>query len=164
MEKRSLRFATCMLPICALGIALFIVGCADSKRSKAAKASLRDPDVVRYRLLLRENAVDRDEAFRCYGACQEQTSPDGYLKCLMDCPGAEQESGLKCAAHEIPPVAACLTARRVPMNDEMDPGWVVLSVVAGTAIVISLASVCASSNSQCNYPLSPIGAQPQSPQ
>lgn len=114
---------------------------------------------MRYRLLLRDNPVDPGEAFRCYGGCQSQATPVGYVNCLTTCPGFEKDPGFRCAEYEVPPVAACLTARKINTDDEVDPGLIVLGVLAGTAIVIGLASVCAaSSSSQCNYP---VGLYPQ---
>ncbi len=128
-----------------------VVGCGSAQKRDVSAGS-RDPDAVRYRLLLRENPVDSAGAFRCYGGCQSAQSPDAYVDCLSACPGFERHSGFRCEDHEVPPVAACLTARKVPLGKEPDPGLVVLSVIAGTAIVVSLASVCASSpSSQCGY-------------
>lgn len=127
------------------------LGCSGSQKDAKRYSSL-DPDAVRYRLLLRENPVDSGEAFRCYGSCQEARSPTSYMECLQACPGFEVSSGMRCMDHEIPPVAACLTARRVVLSGEPDPGLVVLSVIAGVAVVVGLASVCAASAStQCNY-------------
>ncbi len=136
------------------GIALlliFALACGGSKKD-AKSMSMLDPDAVRYRLLLRENPVDSGEAFRCYGSCQSAKSPDSYMSCLQDCPGFERSVGMRCAPHEVPPVAACLTARKVVVKDDMDPGLVVLSVIAGVAVVVALSSVCAASSAtQCGY-------------
>jgi hypothetical protein len=115
-----------------------------------------DPDTVRYRLPLRENPVDSPAAFRCYGACQSQGTPDGYVECLSECPGFEVDHGFRCMDHEVPPVAACLTARKVGVKDDMDPALVVLTVIAGVAVVVGLSSVCAASaSSQCGYSIYP---------
>lgn len=139
-------------------LSVLLAGClACSGSQKSPASALRDPEVVRYRLLLRDNPVDKDGAFRCYGRCQSEPTPDGYLQCLQGCPGFEITSGVKCASYEVPPVAACFTARKVPLKDEMDPSLVVLAVVANVAIVVALASVCAStSTNQCGYvPVTP---------
>jgi hypothetical protein len=112
---------------------------------------LSDPEAVRYRLRLRENPVDPGQAFRCYGQCQSQSSPQGYLQCLTECPGFEITQGMRCDSHEVPPVAACFTARQVPLQSEPNAGWLVLAVIANVALVVTLASVCASSSSQCGY-------------
>jgi hypothetical protein len=126
--------------------------CCAGPQKKDPSAAIRDPDAVRYRLILRDNSVDKGEAFRCYGACQSATTPDGYVRCLSECPGFETDPGYKCADYEVPPIAACLTARKVRSTDEITPGYVVLSVVAGVAITVALASVCsASASSQCGY-------------
>lgn len=139
----------------ALAVALSVVaaGCGKKKPSGTPK---RDAAVVRYRLLLRENPVSPQAAFHCYGACQEQETPAGYLGCLEECPGFDTTPGITCAGYEVPPVAACFTARKVDVSDELDPGWVVLAVIAEVAIIVSLASVCASTSSgQCNPAGSP---------
>lgn len=100
--------------------------------------------------------MDPGEAFRCFGGCQSQSTPNGYVECLTACPGFQMDHGFFCADYEVPPIAACITARKVREDDELDPGWVVLSVVASVAIVVALSSVCgASSSSQCGYPLYP---------
>lgn len=137
--------------VAALLIFTLTLGCSGSKKD-AKSHSMLDPDAVRYRLLLRENPVDSGEAFRCYGGCQSAKSPDGYMACLKECPGFELSVGMRCADHEIPPVAACVTARKVPVKDDMDPGLVVLYVIANVAVVVALSSVCASSSqTQCGY-------------
>jgi hypothetical protein len=116
--------------------------------------------VARYRLPLRYNSVDPGAAFRCYGHCQAQQSPVGYLKCLAECPGFEITEGVRCADTEVPPVAACFTVRQIPKQSEPSQGWVVLAVIANVALIVGLASVCASSASQCgygyNYPPGPL--------
>lgn len=139
----------------ALTLALIasLASCGGPKRSVGG-AKL-DPDVVRYRLPLRENPVDPAEAFRCYGACQPEETPDSYLACLMECPGFDTTHGLMCADYEIPPHAACFTARKLRPNEEVPPGWIVVGVALKTAIVISLASLCASSQSCNNWSYPP---------
>lgn len=127
------------------------LSCAGDRNKKAIKAQFRDPNTVRYRLQLRDNHVDRGEAFRCYGACQKQATPRGYVDCLTECPGFERDPGFMCADYEVPPVAACLTVRKVKADDELDPSLVVLSTIGQTALVIGLVSVCASMGSpQCD--------------
>jgi hypothetical protein len=126
--------------------------CIACTGQRTASAPQRDPsEAVRYRLRLRENPVDSGAAFRCYGACQAHTAPKAYIDCLSECPGFEITAGEVCAAYEVPPVAACFTARKVPYRQEMDPGLIVVAVIANVALVIGLASLCASSSSQCGY-------------
>jgi hypothetical protein len=139
------RFASTVATVVALCVA-----CSNAQRG--ANAPRGDPsDAVRYRLRLRENPVDSGAAFRCYGACQAQTAPKAYIECLNQCPGFEVTAGEACAPYEVPPVAACFTARKVPYRKEMDPGLIVVAVIANVALVIGLASLCASSSSQCGY-------------
>jgi hypothetical protein len=129
--------------------------------AQSAEEALEDPNAARYRLLLRENPVDPGQAFRCYGQCQSQTSPQGYLQCLAECPGFDVTEGMRCSAEEVPPVAACFTVRQAPKGSEPTPGWVVLGVVANVMLLVTLASVCASSSSQCGYGyLPPPGGPP----
>lgn len=110
--------------------------------------------VVRYRLPLRNNPIDPGLALHCYADCQPRTTPEDYMSCLEACPGFETTSGVACGAQEVPPIAACFTARQVPPASEPEAGTVVIGVVAGFSVVVALASVCASSNTQC-YVLSP---------
>jgi Na+/H+ antiporter NhaB len=52
---------------------------------------------------------------------------------------------------EVPPVAACFTAREANRAIEQDNGDVVIATIAGVVLVVALASVCASSSStQCS--------------
>jgi hypothetical protein len=125
--------------------------CSSTASPGRSADDLDEPGVVRYRLLLRNNAVDPGQAFRCYGSCQSQRSPAGYLQCLTDCPGFEITPEIRCADTDVPPVSACFTVRRVPKQSEPPPGWVVLAIVANIALIVTLASVCASSSSQCGY-------------
>ncbi len=142
----------------------FCLGCGGASPHVESAADLEDPNAARYRLLLRENPVDSGQAFRCYGQCQAQTTPQGYLQCLAECPGFEITQGMRCAADEVPPIAACFTVRQIPRQSEPSPGWVVLAVIANMALIVTLASVCASSSSQCgynyNYPYSPAPPPP----
>jgi hypothetical protein len=139
----------------AAGLLITLLGsapaCSSGKGQSATADDLSDPDVARYRLPLRYNPVDPGSAFRCYGQCQAETSPNGYLKCLAGCPGFEITQGHRCADDEVPPIAACFTVRQIPKQSEPSPGWVVLAVIANVALIVTLASVCASSASQCGY-------------
>lgn len=117
--------------------------------SSPHKANAPSGEVMSYRLPLRDNPVDPGEAFRCYGHCQEETSPKGYLACLSDCPGFVITPGEACYPHDVPPVAACLTVRKIPKTEQVDQGMVVLAVVGSFLLVVGLASLCASSHSQC---------------
>jgi hypothetical protein len=132
-----------------LSLALCLA-CSGSRLGRGGSTASAAPGtVVRYRLPLRHNPVDSGEAFRCYGACQPQTTPNGYLDCLADCPGFEVTDGAVCDKFDVPPEAACLTARKIPMTSEPDPGLVVLAVVGTFLVVIAASSLCASSSSQC---------------
>ena len=134
------------------------VACASchtrSKRRYGSFLLPPDPAVnaTRYRLLLRNNPVDPGDAFRCYGACQPQTTPRGYLDCLSACPGFEVTQHEYCAKDDVPPVAACLTVRRMPAKAEIPTGLLVLAVIGSFMLVIGAQSLCASSKSQCGYP------------
>lgn len=143
---------------CAALLSLLLavcLGCSGAAQPPGTASDLDDPDVARYRLKLRENPVDRGQAFRCYGQCQSQKGPTGYLQCLTECPGFEITPGVRCGSDEVPPVAACFTVRQIPRQSEPDPGWIVLAVVANVALIVTLASVCASSQSQCGYGYAP---------
>ncbi|HEY5372604.1 MAG TPA: hypothetical protein VIK01_02920 [Polyangiaceae bacterium] len=132
-----------------LGLVPF--GCHGQSNPGAAYAHRPDPDTTRYRLLLRANPVDPGGAFRCYGACQSQESPRGYLDCLQACPGFEITAGEYCSPNEVPPVAACFTARKVRAGTEPPPVGLVLAVLGSFLLVIAASSLCASSSSQCGY-------------
>ena len=143
-----------------------LLACSGTQ-SGSRSADDYDPNVARYRLLLRNNPVDPGEAFRCYGGCQEEKSPDGYLLCLTECPAFEVEQGVACRPHEVPPVAACITARRLDKaKDELHPGYVVVATILSIALVVSTASACVSSPTCGGYyyvPMSGTGpgfAQP----
>lgn len=111
------------------------------------------PGVVRYRLPLRKNPIDPGLALHCYADCQPRTTAEDYIRCLEDCPGFETTAGVACSAEEVPPIAACFTARQVPPASEPERGTIVIGVVAGFALVVALASVCASSSTQCHATL-----------
>lgn len=142
-RDRRPAFLSLLLAVC--------IACSSGTSGGKSADDLSDPDAARYRLPLRHNAVDPGAAFRCYGQCQSQPSPVGYMQCLAECPGFEITDGVRCAAADVPPVAACFTVRKIPKQSEPSPGWVVLAVVANVALIVGLASVCASSASQCGY-------------
>jgi|GEM_PF-1970686 len=148
-------------------LSVLLAGClaCSSTASQGQSADDHDdPGVARYRLPLRYNAVDPGQAFRCYGQCQPQPTPGGYLQCLAACPGFEMTPGAHCAQDEVPPIAACFTVRQIPKQSEPSPGWVVLAVIANVALIVTLASVCASSSSQCGYGYTyPNGSGPPPP-
>ena len=147
-----------------LSAALLLLSAACARGGPASSADpLRDPDAARYRLPLRYNPVDPGQAFRCYGQCQSQQSPQGYLQCLSECPGFDITQGVRCSADEVPPIAACFTVRQIPAKSEPSPGWVVLAVIANVALIVTLASVCASSPSQCGYGYYYAPGQPPPP-
>lgn len=136
------------LRVVALGLAV-LVGCnnVEVKRPK------RSGDTIRYRLKLRENSVSPPEASRCFAACQSQNSPKKYVDCLSECPGFEKTPGEYCSASEVPPVAACLTVRQIPVTKEVPTGLVVLAIVGQMALVVGAVSLCSISNSNCGmYP------------
>jgi hypothetical protein len=136
-RERSLAERCTVLPI---ALSLATATCGGS--SSAAKSSSEyDPEVARYRLLLRENPVDPGEAFRCFGSCQKETKPDGYLGCLAQCPGFEVTQGIACHRSEVPPVAACITAGRLHGDrDEVEAGHVVVAVLASVALIVAVGS------------------------
>jgi hypothetical protein len=128
------------------------LGCGGSTPTVAAPTVAHDDaEVTRYRLLLSENAIDPGRAFRCYAACQKQKAPEDYLRCLSECPGFEQTSGIACAPNEVPPLAACFTARPVPVGSEPKARGVVIAVIADVALVVGLSSICASQTEPCSY-------------
>jgi hypothetical protein len=126
-----------------------VLACSGSSKPPAAAA--RESGVVRYRLELRNNHVSPRDAFRCYGGCQSAASPEAYLECLATCPGFEVTPGVRCSKEEIPPVAACLTIRKIPRQEPIPAGVVVLGTVGAFLLVVGAASLCAASSSQCGY-------------
>jgi hypothetical protein len=128
--------------------------------STAQSAGAFDPDVARYRLLLRENPVDPGEAFRCYGRCQSHTQPDQYLGCLAKCPAFEVTEGVACRREEVPPVAACITARRLPSKKEIQPGYIVVAVLAEVALIVAVGAACTNANSCTGYYFSTLPPPP----
>jgi hypothetical protein len=111
-------------------------------------------DETRYRLRLRENPVDPGEAFRCYGACQTQSTPRGYVDCLSACPGFERTPKEYCTKEEVPPVAACFTVRKVLAKPPPDESLIVIGIVGSFLLVIGAQSLCTSSQSLCGIPSS----------
>ncbi len=145
-KRAALTWGQILVFLCS---GLGLGGCSGDQKKNSP--NYRDPDTIRYRLLLRENRVDHDGAFRCYGKCQSQETPQGYVECLSSCPGFERDPGFKCADYETPPIAACLTVRKVDAKDELDPNLIVLKEIAGVLLVVGLASVCSATSSpaQC---------------
>lgn len=137
------------LTACLVCLAIACSGSPSSRKSASAKKAGAPGSVVRYRLLLRENPVDSGEAFRCYGRCQGEADPKGYLKCLSGCPGFEVKQGVACEKYETPPEAACLTARKLPATSEVPPGYVVLAIIGSFMFIVGASSLCALSGSQC---------------
>ena len=79
--RRGAAFLSLLLAVC--------LGCSSAAPKAGTASDLDDPNAARYRLQLRENPVDPGQAFRCYGQCQSQDGPKGYLQCLTECPGFE---------------------------------------------------------------------------
>jgi hypothetical protein len=136
------------------GVGLVMVGLLVGCNGVPAKPPKR-PDTVRYRLLLRENPVNPREASHCFAQCQSTTTPKAYVECLSQCPGFETTDGEYCSKTEVPPVAACLTVRKVPAGKETPPGMIVLAVIGQVALVVGAASLCSISSSQCGMQLPP---------
>jgi hypothetical protein len=128
-----------------------LMGCS----SVPAKPPKRPGETIRYRLLLRENPVSPREASLCYSACQAQSTPKKYVECLSACPGFETTPGEYCSKSEVPPVAACLTVRKIPATREPPPGLIVLAIIGEVALVIGAASLCSISSSQCGLVVPP---------
>lgn len=147
------RLSIALIPIITLSL-----GCGGAQSTSST--SNYDPDVARYRLLLRHNPVDPGEAFRCYGRCQEHTTPDAYLTCLTRCPAFEATQGVACAPDEVPPVAACITARRLPDREETNSGYKVVAIIANVALIVALGVACTSSTTCGAYYYAPPGQLP----
>ncbi len=139
---------------------LLILTFACGGPQSTAKASQYDPNVARYRLLLRDNPVDSGEAFRCYGACQDHTTPDAYLGCLTLCPAFEATQGVACSPDEVPPIAACITARRLPDHEETNAGYKVVAIIANVALIVALGAACTASTTCGAYYYAPPGQLP----
>jgi hypothetical protein len=130
---------------------LGLFGC----NSAPPKAPPKRADTIRYRLLLRDNAVSPQDALHCYSGCQSTRTPKQYIECLSQCPGWEETDGEYCSNTEVPPVAACLTVRKISAKKEPPPGMVVLAVVGEIALVVGAASLCSISSSQCGMQMPP---------
>jgi hypothetical protein len=127
------------------------LGCAGSQPGPATPNAGAGEEVTRFRLPLSDNPIDPGAAFRCHADCQEQDTPDGYLQCLSGCPGFEQTPGIACAPNEIPPLAACFTARPAPEGSEPRTGSVVVAIIRNIPVVVGVAAVCASQTEPCSY-------------
>jgi hypothetical protein len=138
------RFAVLLLQ------ALACAGSQGSGVGSPASSEGGSAGLVRYRLPLRHNSVDAGQALRCYADCQSKQTPPEYLECLKACPGFETTPGSACEPNEVPPLAACFTARQLEPSSEPQPGSVVIGVLSGFTFVVGLASVCASSETQCS--------------
>lgn len=135
---------------CALCLTTALaLGCAGSQSHHESVRDPYDPGAVRYRLLLRENPVDPGEAFRCYGDCQSEPSPQGYLDCVMRCPGADTTAGVHCAQTDVPPVAECFTVRKVKVEKGAPVAYLVLEVLGDYLLIVALDALCAYSTSRC---------------
>jgi hypothetical protein len=144
--------ATLGLERLAAALLIGCLHCAGGRPAPLTSAGAgQTAEVTRYRLLLQQNPVDPGQALRCYGACQSQDSPEKYLSCLAECPGFEQTPGVACAPNEVPPFAACFTARPLAAGSEPNRSSVVIAVVGDIPLVVGLASVCASQTEPCAY-------------
>lgn len=128
-----------------------LLGCNNVKVQSPKKTG----ETIRYRLLLRENPVSPRDALHCFSGCQSSRTPSEYVDCLSQCPGFETTPDEYCSNTEVPPVAACLTVRKVPAGKEPPPGMVVLAIVGSVALVVGAASLCSISSSQCGMQLPP---------
>src|SRR5687768_4892831 len=77
----------------ALLLSLSVLSASCNSATPPARSRSEAGPSVRYRLLLRDNAVDPGEASRCYGRCQAAATPALYLECLSSCPGFEKTDG-----------------------------------------------------------------------
>ncbi len=122
-----------------------VVACNNVKATHPKK----EGNTIRYRLLLRGNPVSSSDAAHCFAQCQAATTPNAYVDCLAECPGFEKTPGEYCSNTDVPPEAACLTVRVVPVKKELPPGLVVLAIVGEVALVVGAASLCSISSTQC---------------
>jgi hypothetical protein len=165
----SIEFVVMARRVFSLFLALS-VGCASAYSNKASTAPPRrasasgatpkgparphragDADLISYRLPLRDNPVDPGGAFRCHGRCQAQRTPRAYLECLAQCPGFEVNEGVACAHGDVPPVARCITARKVRLSEQVDPRLMV-AVIGEIAIVVALATLCTTGSCGGGFP------------
>jgi hypothetical protein len=137
-----------------VGLLAAALGCGSNyppPAAPSAQPSAASAEVTRFRLPLSNNSVDPAAALRCHAGCQKSDTPDGYLACLSECPGFERTPGVACAPHEVPPLAACFTARPAPVGSEPRAGSVVVAVIAGVPVMVGVAALCASQTEPCSY-------------
>lgn len=140
------------LAVVLISSSLVLGGCQPRRRPSWEEAlPLPDPHAndTRYRLRLRDNPVGSAEAFRCYGACQAQSTPREYVDCLSGCPGFERTPNEYCTKEDVPPVAACFTVHKVLAKPPPDPSLIVIGIIGGFLLVIGAQSLCTASESQC---------------
>lgn len=130
------------------------LGCSSSRPAPAEPRTTALAGVTRLRLPLSNSTVDPGAALRCYADCQAWDAADGYLECLSECPGFETTPGVACAPNEVPPLAACFTARPAPLGSEPQAISSVVVVIGDVPVIIGVAAVCASQTEPC----SPAGA------
>jgi len=162
-EPRSCRAGTGARVLSLILILSLSLGCGGARTGAKRATTKYNPDVARYRLLLRENPIDPAAAFRCYGSCQSLDKPDTYLDCLTKCPGFEVTKGFACAPYELPPDAVCITARRLPDKQEIGPDYKVVAVIANVALIVALGVACSSSPTCGAYHFAAPGQRPVSP-
>ena len=126
------------------------LGCGSSQMASSQPHTGEPADVTRLRLPLSENPVDPGAAVRCYGDCQQQATPQGYLECLSSCPGFETTPGVACAPNEVPPLAACFTAHSASLGSEPRPDSLVVAVIDEIPFIVHVAAVCASQTEPCS--------------
>lgn len=127
------------------------LGCASGRGASPEPRAAAPAEVTRLRLPLSHNAVDPGAALRCYADCQQEATPRGYLECLSACPGFETTPGVACAPDEVPPLAACFTARSASPASEPQTSSSVVAVVGGIPFMVGVAAVCASQTEPCSY-------------
>ena len=135
---------------------VLLVGVMFGCNNATVKHPQKTSNVIRYRLLLRNNPVSSRDASRCFAECQPASTPKEYIQCLQLCPGFEETPGEVCSNTDKPPEAACFDVRKVPAKTEPSPGMIVLAVVGEVALVVGAVSLCQVSNTQCSYPLPPL--------
>jgi hypothetical protein len=135
---------------------VLLVGLMFGCNNATVKHPQKTSNVIRYRLLLRNNPVSSRDASRCFAECQPAPTPKQYIQCLQLCTGFEETPGEVCSNTDKPPEAACFNVRKVPAKTEPSPGMVVLAVVGEVALVVGAASLCSVSSSQCGWPLPPL--------
>jgi hypothetical protein len=137
-----------------VGLLAAALGCGSSyppPAAPSARPSASSAEVTRFRLPLSNNLVDPAAALRCHAGCQQRDTPAGDLECLSECPGFERTAGVACAPDEVPPLAACFTARSSPIGSEPRAGSFVVAVIRGVPVMVGVAAVCASQTEPCSY-------------